>query len=95
MTTATDLLSEIGATRALNDALAEYSPEKRRELRQSQHISGTHVAEYLGVVPNTFMRYERGEFVPRNSGVLERYLTLLRVLDGELEAIPTNDTGAN
>jgi transcriptional regulator with XRE-family HTH domain len=95
MPNSTDLLSELAATRALTQALADYTPEKRRELREANGISRVKVAAHLGVQPNTFTRYEAGEFLPRSFAVLEKYLTLLRILEGELEPIPGNESGAN
>jgi transcriptional regulator with XRE-family HTH domain len=95
MTNATDLLSELAATRALTQALADYGPEKRRELREENGISRKRVAEYIGCVANTFTTYENGSSVPRSFAVLERYVLLLRILEGELEAIPENRTDAN
>jgi transcriptional regulator with XRE-family HTH domain len=88
-------LGEFITDAANHTALAAQLPEPslRKELRQGAGLSREQVSVFLKINPRTFDKIEKGTLVP-DGDVLEKLVTMYRVLEGELELITNHKEAA-
>jgi transcriptional regulator with XRE-family HTH domain len=84
---ASELLAEAANRRSLVAMLP--TPERRQKLRRQFKITRVQVAGYLGVDHRTWDKIEKGTIIPDDAAILEKLSVFYRVLEGELEEIPT------